>query len=487
MVPPWSCGWWVRCGLWFLSIWLSCPFEPVVWVSGLVSLVHVGGAWWRGLAGGGRSGCGLPSTLRDVSAMSSSVVGRVRTLRHQDFRRVWVSGAVSGAGDWIGLLALTLVVLEQTSSAGWAGAVVAAMTVPAVGPGQLLTSWLERMMSRRLILVVTDVVRAGVVVVAGVGVAAGWLGPFGVVVVAALVGLVSSPFDAVRAAVTPDTVPDDEYGLAVALTNMTYQLMVLVGYAVGGALVVWLGAAGALWVDAGTYVVSAVLLARLQAGRGRTVVEAKPLRAAVRVMWQSGALRWTLVVLAASVLLRGLTSLAPAVATESLDVGAAGAGWLAAAVGLGSLVAAAVVPAEGSSSRLLRAGSVLVVGSSVVAAVLMFVGGGWAAGLAMVVAGVGLAASVPLSTVFGSVLPPAQRAAGFAVAFGVLRAMSALAPAVAGPVADVAQSSGWPAFGVSTAVVLVPAVVVGVWGWWRWRCGSDRGGQLAAADEVAAD
>ena len=79
------------------------------------------------------------------------------------------------------------------------------------------------------------------------------------VVAAVLVGLLAPPFDAARSSLCADLLTGERYVVGNALLNAVVQAAQLVGFVVGGALVVTLGVEGALLVDAGTFALSAGL------------------------------------------------------------------------------------------------------------------------------------------------------------------------------------------------------------------------------------
>jgi hypothetical protein len=78
-------------------------------------------------------------------------------------------------------------------------------------------------------------------------------------------GLATPPFEAARSALRPEIMPAPLFPAAVALSAITQDLTVAVGYALGGALLALLGAHTALLVNAGSFAGSAVLLTGLSA------------------------------------------------------------------------------------------------------------------------------------------------------------------------------------------------------------------------------
>jgi Major Facilitator Superfamily len=75
-----------------------------------------------------------------------------------------------------------------------------------------------------------------------------------------VVTLLDSPFKSARSAMMPDILTGERYVLGTAVTQTTFQVGVVSGYALGGLVVAFLGVRTALLVDAATFAVSAVLV-----------------------------------------------------------------------------------------------------------------------------------------------------------------------------------------------------------------------------------
>jgi MFS family permease len=87
-----------------------------------------------------------------------------------------------------------------------------------------------------------------------------------IVVIEALFGAAEAFFRPAYTGLLPRTVPDAEIQPAQALTNMTNNVAELAGPALATVLVLGVGAGWAFALDAGTFVVSALLLCRVRAG-----------------------------------------------------------------------------------------------------------------------------------------------------------------------------------------------------------------------------
>src|SRR3954451_2043783 len=195
----------------------------------------------------------------------------VSGLRNRAFRKLWLSQVVSEVGDWAARLALTTVVYARTGSATWAALITVSGLLPMLGPGQLLASMADRA-ARRLVLVSADVIRA---VVFGV-LAFTTPGTSVLLVISVLAGLATVPFEAARSAATLDVTPPEQLPAAMSLGQATQSLALVVGWGVGGLLLVAIGSHGAFAVNAATFLVSAAFLVRLPARRSHAAADAGP-------------------------------------------------------------------------------------------------------------------------------------------------------------------------------------------------------------------
>ena len=125
---------------------------------------------------------------------------------------------------------MAVVVYERTGSPAWAATVTAVSLAGFIGLGQALATLADRY-GRITVMIVADLVRAACFAAMLLSVPVGVL-----LLLAFLAGLASPPFEAARSAALPDLVPEDRYGPAVALSGICVQASLVLGYALGGAL-----------------------------------------------------------------------------------------------------------------------------------------------------------------------------------------------------------------------------------------------------------
>jgi MFS family permease len=392
----------------------------------------------------------------------------------REFRPLYGSYLLSTVGDELARVALTVLVFQRTDSALLSAVTFAISYLPWLLGGPLLASLADRF-PRHRVLISSDVSRALLVALMAVpGM------PLPVLLVLLLVvSLCSPPFEAARSALVADVLPDDRYAVATALTGVTSQVAQLLGYLVGGALLVRFSPSIALLVDAATFAVSAVWLSlglqrrpapapeddedaggslwAATASGVRLIASAPRLRALVSVLWVAA-----------------LFANAPeGVATPfglQVEGSTAATGLLLAASSAGIAVGSLVVGrfcGPRLRNRLMVPLLLLSLGGVLLAGLVPLVlDRGATAFTAVVVllflAGVGGACNVPINVAFVQAVPSAYRGRAFGVAVAGLSGVQGLGVVLAGLGAETLQPSTVVALsgGVGLLAVLGPLVAL---------------------------
>ncbi|MBN2846867.1 MAG: MFS transporter [Coriobacteriia bacterium] len=290
-----------------------------------------------------------------------------------DDRRRWLGQTVSVIGDKIDQIALGILVFEVTGSGLQMGIMLAISMLPAALFGMLAGAYVDRW-DRRRTMIVADVVRAGLVLSVPFAIDVGlWL----VYLIALAVATVSLFFEPAKLSLIPDLVGSERLMAANSLDSVSSSASELLGLAFAGGLVAAMGYRVAFFIDAATYLLSAVFILtiayRTQRPGPRGASWRDVLRdatAGVRYIAHEPVLRDLLVVYAAA-----MTGVAASVmfiyvlALDRFSAGAPGLASLDAAITVGLLVGSFAV----ARSELSRASRTLLVGLLVFAALFVIV------------------------------------------------------------------------------------------------------------------
>lgn len=379
------------------------------------------------------------------------------TLHLRDFRRLWAADMISLLGDWAGRLALTVLVLERTGSPAWAAGVTAVSLAGFVGIGQVLATMADRF-GRVTVMLLADVARAALFAAMLIHLPVGAM-----LVLAFLAGLATPPFEAARSAALVDLVPEHRYGDALALAGMSIQGAIIAGNALGGLLLVLVGARGALAINAASFLVSAALILRLRhtaaaVPAGEYTSVGGSLHDGMANLFGDRMVRRAMVLIATT---GALGTVAEAlVVPYARDVGFSDGlvGALAASVALGTILGTVVIARSSDHQALLRHAALCTIVTASLAAPLFWLEvGGIGAFIAFAITGGMFAVSIPVNIVIGTRLLRSTRATAMGIAVGVLMGCQAAGAAIGGVAAS--------AFGASRAIAgaLALAAAYGLW------------------------
>jgi MFS family permease len=262
-------------------------------------------------------------------------------MRSPAFRRYWVGAFLSFVGSWIQNVAQSWLVYELTRSEFLLGVVGFASGVPMLflAPigGALADRW-----NRRNILLITQSLFALSAFVLAALTYAGAIRYEYIVALALLNGLVLTVDLPTRQSLVAHLVPRADLANGIALNAAAFHTARILGPAIGGLLLEWVGAAPCFLVNALSF--SAILLALLSLriqpstdGRAPTGILQSLREGVAFVRARRGLMLLWLNVLVLSTFGLSYLVLLPVFAAEVLQVGKTGLGQLYTVAGIGSL------------------------------------------------------------------------------------------------------------------------------------------------------
>jgi MFS family permease len=203
--------------------------------------------------------------------------------RNRDFSRFWVGQTISVFGSGITAFALPLVaVLTLHATPAQIGFLRGFGSVPAIAIGLFAGVWVDRV-SRRRLLITMDIIAALLVLTVPLGAALGFLSLTHLFVLALAFAVIDPFWAPAWNAFLPTLVAPDLLVDANSKVLFSWSATGVVSPALGGVLVRALSAAGAMVVDAATYIVSAFFTASVHpAERTRTKAESAPMFVEIR-------------------------------------------------------------------------------------------------------------------------------------------------------------------------------------------------------------
>jgi predicted MFS family arabinose efflux permease len=187
-------------------------------------------------------------------------------LRQPEFLKLWAAQSISQLGDQVTLLALPLVaVLTLDASAAQMGFLVAAELMPHLLFSLFAGVWIERVQSRRRLMIVADIGRAALLVSIPVAAAFDVLTFPQLYAVAFAVGTFAVMFDISWSTLFVSVVPRRDVVDANSKFSLSRSISFVAGPSVAGFLVQLFTAPVTLLIDAFSYLGSALFLGRISA------------------------------------------------------------------------------------------------------------------------------------------------------------------------------------------------------------------------------
>jgi MFS transporter, NRE family, putaive nickel resistance protein len=315
---------------------------------------------------------------------------------------------------------------QLTGTAVAVGIALSLRTIPYFTIGPIAGTLADRL-DRRLIMVSCDLARAGLVVLLPFTTSPGQA-----YAIAFASGLFGPVFRPARAALIPAVVAQDQYVRALAVAEVSHNLLHMIGPALGGLAVLAVGARNAFFLDAGTFIFSAAMVLGVSvrgavrerharvADVGRDIVEG------ARILWRDRIIRSALPSFALMLLgFEGAIGALVVYVRDDLGRSAGAYGIVLAASGLGTAVATMLLarrsPAASRTWPLVLASL-----SPLTLLLVAFSPGYWALLLVMLVAGLATAGTLYVDTFIAERIPDEARGRAFSLHAALLTAAEAI-------------------------------------------------------------
>jgi MFS family permease len=331
-----------------------------------------------------------------------------RALRNPNYGAYTAGSGASLIGTWMQRVAVGWLAWELTGSGAWLGAIAFADLFPTilVGPlaGVLADRW-DRLKVIRVAQVLALLQSLALFALTATGtITIGLL-----LALTLFLGIVAGMNQPARMALIPSLVPREDLSAAVAINSILFNAARFIGPAAAGAMIVTGGTASAFAVNAVTFAVFLLTLARVRLPAAprpaRTAGVLEEMAAGMRyVAGHPGMGPMLLLLLATCLFVRPVVELLPGFAADVFGTGADGLALLTSTVGAGAVLGGLWLAGRGDTDGLTR---IALANTALLAlAILIFVATDslWvavpallAAGGGMVVAGVGAQTLIQLS------------------------------------------------------------------------------------------
>jgi MFS family permease len=212
--------------------------------------------------------------------------GRLGALAERNYRLFFSSTTISALGDGVAQIALVFAVLDISNSPASIGIVLAARQGAAAVVTLAAGVWADRL-PRHLVLVAASVVQGAVQAIVGTLLLTGHATVLSLAVLAVVYGVADGFVLPASQGLIPAVVSSVRLQQANALLGLSRSALGFVAPALGGVLVTLGSPGSAILVDAASFGVAAVLLARVAIDARADQVEPEPFLRELREGWNA--------------------------------------------------------------------------------------------------------------------------------------------------------------------------------------------------------
>jgi len=316
----------------------------------------------------------------DPSELSNSKGAQERqtafsSLRHRDFRLLWMGQIVSVTGSQMQLVAINWHIYLLTNSALALGMVGLFRAGPII-LCSLLGGVVADVVDRRRLMIATQTIMLTCSGILALVTFSGLRRVWPIYLLTAIASAAWAFDTPARQALVPALVPAKDFPKAVSLSMLMFQIGMIVGPALAGLLLATRGPGLVYAMNAASFLAVILGLALMRV-RGRPVseegklpsVSLESLMEGLRFVWRTPIIVQTMTLDFVATFFASANQLLPIFAKDILQVGAQGLGFLASAPALGAVVAGVVMARLGAVKRqgLIVILSVAIFGAATIA------------------------------------------------------------------------------------------------------------------------
>ncbi len=322
----------------------------------------------------------LPAADATVGAQAraeaQSGFATFRSLRHRNYRLLWIGTLFSSSGLWLQQVTINWLAFSLSGSSFVVGLASGARSLPLLALGPVGGVMADRYNKKKLMLS-TQIGQLFLTLGFGIVIVAGWVEVWHLFAFSLLSGVAWALNMPVRQSVVPTTVPREDMMNAMALNSAGFNITRIVGPALAGLMIAKIGPGENFLIQSAAYLGVAISVMQLRLPEvkqaARDVNVWGNLREGAAYVWRHPTIRPQMALaLVPVVIALPYIAILPQFNEDNLGGSAGSFGLLMAAPGLGAVTATLVLASMKNSERkgTLLLGSVFALGISLIALAL---------------------------------------------------------------------------------------------------------------------
>lgn len=295
------------------------------------------------------------------------------SLRHRDFRYLWLGTVFMTAGMWIQQLSIGWLVYDMTGSKALLGLVSGMRAIPTLFAAPIAGVLTDRMNKRYLMLITQSILLVAVLTLALL-IAFDKVAIWHLFVFALVSGLANTFNNPSRQTLVPLLVPKEDLMNAYSLNATAFTSTRILGPAIGGFLIIWFGVAGNFFIQTGALAGVLLMVFAMRDVPNQPKTEQRSVTNEMAEGWQymrsnSVVMGLMLIGIIPAFLTDPLRSMMPVFAKDVLHQGSGGLGMILAIYGSGAFVASLTLA---SMTNFQRKGMLMIAALGVSGVFLIF-------------------------------------------------------------------------------------------------------------------
>lgn len=281
-----------------------------------------------------------------MSKVKTILAGTFSAMKHRNYRLFWTGEVLSLTGTWLQGIAQSWLVLELTHSAFKLGLVAMAQFLPMLLLSLYAGTLVDRYKKRNILLVSQGLLLLLALILA-ILTQTHWVSFWHILLLALALGVINTIAVPARQSFFIELVGKEDFLNAIALNSSIFNLSRILGPAIGGLLIGWVGLAPCFYINAASYVPVLITLLMIPAGVG-AMAKKKPqslrliyvgILQGLRYIRRRDALRLPILLLAVvSAFTMNFNIMIPLFAQNNLGQNATGYGFLMTIMAIGSFL-----------------------------------------------------------------------------------------------------------------------------------------------------
>jgi MFS family permease len=307
-------------------------------------------------------------SAESLASASTKRPSAFTSLRHRDFRLLWLGQIVSVTGSQMQLVAINWHLYLLTNSALALGLVGAFRAVPII-ICSLMGGLVADVADRRRVMIATQTIMLACSAVLALITFGGLKRAWPIFLLTAIASAAWAFDTPARQSLMPALVPAEDFPNAVSLSMLMFQIGMILGPTLAGFVLAGHGPGLVYALNAVSFVAVIIGLLLMRAtGRHvsddeqRTRISVDALQEGLRFVWRTPIIVQTMTLDFVATFFASANQLLPIFAKDILAVGARGLGFLAAAPALGAVIAGLVMARVGT---LKKQGAIVIVSVAV--------------------------------------------------------------------------------------------------------------------------